>query len=612
MCGIIGYTGRRSAGPIIVEGLRHLEYRGYDSAGIVLLDRQRDLYVMHAVGKVDALVQRLEGTLPLANCGLGHTRWATHGEPCERNAHPQLDPGGQIAVVHNGIIENFEDLRRKHGRGAFSSETDTEVLAHMLAGCSERGMDLLDALREVVGEATGAYSLVAVSRDEPERIVAARVGNAGGIVIGIGDGEHLLASDLGALLPHTRRVTFLESGEFADLYPDHVSYVDIEGRPLLKTVEVLPDDAVAAVKGPYRHFMLKEIFEQPEVVLGAIQGRYLTGPARVVLDGLGMDEEAARSLRRIVLVGMGTSMHAAMIGRHYLEQFAGIPAEVDNSAEFRYRAPVLDEHTMVVSITQSGETADTLAAMEEAKRAGARLIALCNTPGTQATRMADGTILLRAGPEIAVASTKTFVASVLMLHALGLHLGRLRGVLDPEVEQRQVEAVLRLPDALRAALEGSPQVMEIAKRYVRHENFFFLGRALGYPLALEGALKLKEIAYVHAEGYAAGEMKHGPIALIDDRMPTFAIAMRDGVQDKMRSNVEQIRARHGRVIALVSEGDESLRGVADDLIEVPDVDPMLMPVLAAVPLQLFPYFIATLRGADVDQPRNLAKTVTVE
>ena len=612
MCGIVGYTGHRPAGPIVLDGLRRLEYRGYDSAGIALFDDHNEIYVARATGKLDALLQRVEGTLPLAISGIGHTRWATHGEPSDRNAHPHLDPDGNVAVVHNGIVENFEDLRLRYARGPFLSDTDTEVLAHMLATRIEAGDDLLDAMRAVVVEAHGAYSIVAIARRDPGRIVAARVGNAGGIVVGVGDGEYLLASDLSALLPHTRNVTFLEPGEFVDMRADSIAYFDDAGAPITKRVEVLPYDPVAAVKGPYKHFMLKEIFEQPDAAVDAIRGRYQTRPAHVKFEGLPLDEARAKSLTRVVLVGMGTSMHSAMVGRHYIERFARLPAEVDNSAEFRYRQPVLDQNTLVVSIAQSGETVDTLAAMDEARRAGCLQITLCNTPGAQTTRVADGTILLRVGPEIAVASTKTMLASMLLLHGLALHLGRLRGTLDPAVEAQQIEAALHLPAAIGEMLASAPLIEEIAGRYAKDEDFLFLGRGLGYPIALEGALKLKEVSYIHAEGYAAGEMKHGPIALIDEHMPTLAISPRDEVFDKMRSNIEQVRARRGRVIAVVSKGDRSLVGVANDIIELPEVDPLLAPIVTVVPLQLLAYYIATHRGADVDQPRNLAKTVTVE
>ncbi|MSP22400.1 MAG: glutamine--fructose-6-phosphate transaminase (isomerizing) [Dehalococcoidia bacterium] len=614
MCGIIGYTGRRPAGQIVIEGLRRLEYRGYDSAGIALLDRDHELYVAKATGKLEHLDARVEGQLPPATTGIGHTRWATHGAPNDMNAHPQLDPTGRVAVVHNGIVENFEVLRRRFlDRGAhFSSDTDTEVIAHLLAERLQAGNDLAEAMRVVIPQLTGAQAIVAVSVDEPGRIVAARVGNAGGIVVGYGDQEHFLASDLAALLPHTRHVAFLEAGQIADVRADGVTYFDVEGRTIEKAVEVQPFDPVAAVKGRYKHFMLKEIHEQPDVALDGLRGRYLSDHARVELDELHIDAERLVRVQRVVLVGMGTSLHAAMVGRHYIERFARIPAEVDNAAEFRYREPVLDDRTLVVSVAQSGETVDTLWAMDEARRAGCLQIAICNTPGSQATRVADATVFMRAGPEIAVASTKTMVGSMIALHALALHLGRVRGTLPLDVAAAQVEAALHIPAAIGEALLLAPAFEALAGRYAADQNFLFLGRGLSYPMALEGALKLKEVSYIHAEGYAAGEMKHGPIALIDEHMPVLALALDDDLHDKMRSNIEQVKARRGRVIALVSEGDTSLDGVADDVIALPRVASALTPLTSVVAMQLLAYYIAVHRGADVDQPRNLAKTVTVE
>ncbi|MBX7110292.1 MAG: glutamine--fructose-6-phosphate transaminase (isomerizing) [Dehalococcoidia bacterium] len=614
MCGIIGYTGQRPAGQIILDGLRRLEYRGYDSAGIALFDANHELYVARAAGKIDNLISKIEGSLPPAVSGIGHTRWATHGAATDLNAHPHLDPAGRVAVVHNGIIENFEALRRPFvERGlAFSSDTDTEVLAFLIADEIQAGVDLARAVQNVVAQTQGAAAVVAICCDEPGRIVAARVGNAGGIVIGHGDGERFVASDLAALLPHTRRVTFLEPGEVADIRPDEVTYYDTAGHVLAKPVETQPWDPVAAVKGRYKHFMLKEIHEQPDTALDSVRGRYLTAPHRVEVEDLPFTAEQVRDFNRVVLIGMGTSMHAAMVGRHYLERYARLPAEVDNAAEFRYRSPVLDPRTLVISVAQSGETIDTLAAMDEARRAGCPQITICNTPGAQTTRIADATVYMRAGPEIAVASTKTLVGSMIALHALGLHLGRLRGALDAETSRRQVEGALHLPAAIGETLLLEPRVAELAARYAAYEDFLFLGRGLSYPMALEGALKLKEVSYIHAEGYAAGEMKHGPIALIDERMPTVAIALRDEVRDKMRSNIEQVKARRGRVIAIVSADDVSLDGIADDVLRLPEVEPDLSPVLTAVVMQLLSYEIAVERGADVDQPRNLAKTVTVE
>ncbi len=626
MCGIIGYTGRRPAGPIVMEGLKRLEYRGYDSAGIALFDQNHELYVAKVAGKLDNLDARVEGSLPPAVAGIGHTRWATHGEPNDVNAHPHLDPSGRVAVVHNGIVENFEALRAGYlDRGAhFASETDSEVIAHMLAERLEHGADLAEALRLVTAELEGAHAIVAVTREEPGRLVAARVGNAGGLVIGYGEGESFIASDLAALLPHTRRVSFLDPDEIADVRADGVSFRDAGGRAVEKPPEIQPYDPVAAVKGRYKHFMLKEIHEQPEGVLDTIRGRYLLDPPRVELEALPaavsasatdddpLSEARIRALDRVMLIAMGSSMYAAMVGRHYFERLAGIPAEVDNAAEFRYREPVLDEHTLVVSVAQSGETVDTLSAMEQARGAGCPQITVCNTPGSQAARLADAAVFIRVGPEIAVASTKTMAGSMIALHALALRLGRVRGTLDAATEAAQVEAALHLPAAIGEALLLEPRLREIAVRYAHFDDFLYLGRALSYPIALEGALKLKEVAYIHAEGYPAGEMKHGPIALIDERMPTVAIALDDGLREKMRSNIEEVKARRGPVIALVSAGDDSLDGVADEVVALPRVEPLLSPLVSVVAMQLLAYHIAVERGCDVDQPRNLAKTVTVE
>ena len=617
MCGIIGYTGSRPAGPLILECLRRLEYRGYDSAGIALFDEQHQLYLARAEGKLDNLVNHVEGRLPPAAAGIGHTRWATHGAPSDRNAHPQLDPSGRVAVVHNGIIENFEVLRRRFtDRGdTFASDTDTEVLAHLIADAIARGADLADAVRGVIAETEGAYSLVAISVDEPGRLVAARVGNAGGIVVGHGEGgvaEHFVSSDLAAILPLTRTVTFLGPGEVADVHADGVALTDAEGRAIEREPELQPFDPVAAVRGRFRHFMLKEIHEQPDAALDTMRGRYLLDPPRVEIEGFGFDEQRVRDLNRVVLVGMGTSLYAAMIARHYIERFARIPAEVDNASEFRYRRPVLDERTLVISVSQSGETVDTLAAMEEAQRAGCAQLTICNTPGSQATRLADSTVLIRVGPEIAVASTKCLVGSMIALHAAALQIGRMRGVLDEATARAEIESALHLPAALGEALLLEDRVRELAARYAQFDDFLFLGRGLSYPVALEGALKLKEVSYIHAEGYAAGEMKHGPIALIDERMATVAIAVQDEVHEKMRSNIEQVKARRGPVLALTSAGDDSLDGVADDVLAIPAFEGALAPAVSLIPLQLLAYHIALERGADIDQPRNLAKTVTVE
>ncbi len=614
MCGIIGYTGERPAGPLIMEALRRLEYRGYDSAGLALFDEGHGFFVARAAGKIDQLAARIEGRLPPAAAGIGHTRWATHGAATDANAHPQLDPSGRVAIVHNGIVENYEELRDAllAGGAAFASDTDTEVLAHLIANALAAGCDLPAAVRDAVARTTGAYALVVIDRDEPGRIVAVRVGNAGGIVVGRGEREHFVASDMAALLPHTREVAFLEPGELVDVRADGALFSTLDGDAIARAFEPQSLDPVAAVRGRYKHFMLKEIWDQPEGLLDALRGRYLLSPGRVELEGFPFDAERVRQFTRVVLIGMGTSWHAAMVGRHYIERLARIPAEVDNAAEFGYRRPILDDRTLVISVSQSGETVDLLAAMDVARRAGCAQLTVCNTPGAQTTRVADGTVYMRMGPEIAVASTKCFTGAMAMLHAIALHLGRTRGTLDAAEEEAQVAGALHLPAAIGEALLLAPTIELLAQRYAAFEHFLFLGRGLSFPLALEGALKLKEVSYLHAEGYAAGEMKHGPIALIDERMPTVALAPSDELRDKMRSNIQQIKARRGRVVAIVSAGDASLSAIADDVITLPHTDPLLVPFVAAVVMQLLAYYVALERGCDVDQPRNLAKTVTVE
>jgi glucosamine--fructose-6-phosphate aminotransferase (isomerizing) len=614
MCGIIGYEGTREAAPLLLEGLQRLEYRGYDSAGLAVLDANGALHLRKAVGKLSNLVARLEGVYPPGTAGLAHTRWATHGKPSDENAHPHLDCTGDVAVVHNGIIENYLALRQEliaEGH-RFTSETDTEVLAHLIEARLSAGDDLAAALRHALGRIDGSQAIVALSRSRPGTIVAARAGNAGGVVIGYGQHEHFVASDLPALLPETRRVVFLADGELAELSREAVRYWDAEGRPLEKEPQTMPLDPVAAAKGAYKHFMAKEIMEQPECVLDTFRGRVLFDPPSVDLGGLDLPDETLRSVQRVVLIAMGTSLHAAMVGRHYIERIAGIPAEVENASEFRYRGALLGPETLVVSVAQSGETVDTLEAMHEAKLRGAPQITVCNTPGAQSTRVADGTIYTRCGPEIGVASTKTMTASMVALYLLTSHSGRLRGALDGARLAALVEPLAHLPDLMGRMLRSAPTIEQLAHSFHRYQHFLFLGRGIQYPVAMEGALKLKEVSYIHAEGYPAGEMKHGPIALIDDTMPTVAIAVRDGLRDKMLSNIEQIKARDGTVIALISEGDAELAAKVDHAIEVPETTPLLLPLLTTLPVQLLAYHIAVWRGCDVDQPRNLAKTVTVE
>ncbi len=614
MCGIFGYAGTREAGPLLLDGLQRLEYRGYDSAGLAVLDGDGRLHFTKQTGKIAGLVARLEGVYPPGTLGIAHTRWATHGKPADANAHPHLDCTGDVAVVHNGIVENYHALRDElSAQGhTFVSETDTEVIAHLLELYLREGDALPDALRRALARLEGSHAIVALSRHQPHRLVAARAGNAGGVVIGYGEHERFISSDLPALLPETRTVAFLADGETAEVTREAVRYWDASGVEIEKEPQTVPLDPVAAAKGVYKHFMLKEIMEQPECVLDTFRSHILLDPPSVELTNLGVPDDTLRAVQRVVLVAMGTSLHAAMVGRHYLEAIAGLPAEVDNASEFRYRSLRLGPETLVVSVAQSGETVDTLEAMHQAKRLGAPQITVCNTPGAQSTRVADGVFYTRCGPEIGVASSKTLTASMVALYLLACHIGRVRGALDAATHAELVEPLSHLPDLIGRLLEASPVFDDLAGRFFRYQHFLFLGRGLQYPVAMEGALKLKELSYIHAEGYPAGEMKHGPIALIDETMPTVAIAVRDGMREKMLSNIEQVRARDGIVIAVITAGDAEVAAKADEVIEVPATAPLLLPVLTVVPLQLLAYHIAVRRGCDVDQPRNLAKTVTVE
>ena len=617
MCGIIGYTGARDAAPLLLDGLQRLEYRGYDSAGIAVLDASTGdaaINVIKGAGKLSTLRAALEGGYPAGTTGIGHTRWATHGKPTTDNAHPHRDCTGDIVVIHNGIIENYLELRadlRAAGHH-LSSETDTETLPHLIETYLRDGDDLLAAVRRTLSRVKGAHAIVAMSKREPGRIVAARAGNAGGVVVGYGGKEMFVASDLPALLAETQRVAFLADGEIASIVPEGVEYTTFAGEPVERRLQVVPFDPVSAAKGAYKHFMLKEIMEQPECVTDTFRGRAIFDPPGIHLESVGIDDATLRALSRVVLIGMGTSMHAAMIGRAYIERIAGIPAEVDNSSEFRYRDALIGPDTLVVSVAQSGETVDTLEAMAEAKRRGAPQITICNTPGAQSTRVADGHVLTRCGPEVAVASTKTLTASITALYLLAAHIGRVRGAIDDERLAELISGVAQVPGLIGRVLALDPQIGQIAHRLFASKNFLFLARGLQYAMAMEGALKLKEVSYIHAEGYPAGEMKHGPIALIDESMPVVAIALDDGTRDKMLSNIEQVRARDGIVVGIVTEGDDEIAAKCDYVLALPRATPLLYPLLSAIPMQLLSYHIAVRRGCDVDQPRNLAKTVTVE
>ena len=613
MCGIVGYVGPRDAASVVVNGLKRLEYRGYDSAGLALLTEEQDLKTVRAVGKLSQLVERLQAEPLCGHIAIGHTRWATHGGVTEQNAHPHLGLNRRVAVVHNGIIENYTLLRQElQDRGViFTSETDTEVIAQLVDAGLQDG-ELLTAVQRALPEIEGASAFVFLSAREPGRLVAARLGNAGGIVIGLGEGEAFVASDIPAILEHTRRVIFLESGQLAALTPERVEIFDLQGRRLEPIIHVISWDPVAAEKGQYRHFMQKEIAEQPRAITDTIRGRADFHSGRVHLDTLPLTAAEARALRKMTIVACGTSYHAGLVGKFLLENLARLPVEVDYGSEFRYRDPLIGPEDVVLAITQSGETVDTLAAMEEGQARGTRLWSIVNVLGSQAQRSSNGYILMQAGPEIGVASTKAFTTSLVDLYLLALALAEKRGVMDGPALRRAVDDLARLPQLVGQVAEELPLYHQLAEIFHKREHFLYLGRGINYPVALEGALKLKEISYIHAEGYPAGEMKHGPIALIDPLMPVVTLAPRDGVYDKMLSQMEQVHARNGVVIAVVQQGDTLAHERADYVLEVPVSSPYLSPVLNVIPLQWLAYAIAVRRGADVDQPRNLAKSVTVE
>jgi glucosamine--fructose-6-phosphate aminotransferase (isomerizing) len=612
MCGIVGYVGSRDAVPIIIEGLRRLEYRGYDSAGIAVV-REGVLTRRRAAGKLGNLEESLRQEPLTGEYGVGHTRWATHGRPTEENAHPHQDSQGKIVVVHNGIIENYLALKtRLQAAGhAFVTQTDTEVVAHLVA--HHYAGSLEDAVRKAVAEIEGIYALVLLHKDEPQHLVGARLGPP--LVVGVGDGERFLASDLPALLAHTRDFIFLEDGEIVTITPDSTTIRDAAGKIVERPTQRISWDPVQAEKGGYRHFMLKEIHEQPRAVRDTLLGRIGLDEGEVFLQELGPAFWGLKGAQKVILIACGTSWHSALVGKFLLEQVAGIPAEVDYGSEYRYRTPLVGPGTLAVAISQSGETADTLAAFREAKRRGALPIAICNVQGSMLTREAAGTLLTHAGPEIGVASTKAFTSQVIALALLALHLGRLRGTLSADACRGLLQNLAKVPHLMEQALACEPAVEALARTVLKATDFLYLGRGINYPIALEGALKLKEISYVHAEGYPAGEMKHGPIALIDERMPVVALCPKGRVYEKMLSNVQEVKARGGRVIAIVETGDEEAKRVLDGtdaIIEVPASEEIWSPLIMVIPLQLLAYHVALLGGRDVDQPRNLAKSVTVE
>ena len=614
MCGIIGYAGHREAAPILLDGLANLEYRGYDSAGISVMAPNGDVAVRKASGKLENLVMSLQGALPGGNVGVGHTRWATHGQANNSNAHPLPDCLEEVIVVHNGIVENHLEIKDElMAQGhAFTSETDSEVIPHLIESFLRRGATPEEAVRQTALRLTGAHAAVVMCKREPGKLIAFRIRNAGGLLVGYGENEMLLASDLPAIIPHTRQVAFLSAGEMVSLTGNSASYASLDGSALEKAPQLLPYDPVSIAKGGYKHFMLKEIVEQPQATIATLRGRVSFDTGDVSLEGLNLTDSDIKGINRVIFVAMGTSFNAALVARYMMEQLSGLPSEAENASEFRYRDPILDSRTLVVSVGQSGETADTLSAMEEASGKGARLITVCNSEGSQATRLAEGCIYLRAGPEIGVASTKTFTCSLEALYLLAAYVGRRRGFLSQAALGEALKDLARLPDLLSDLVSNQEPYIALAERYQDKSHFLYMGRGPNYPVALEGALKLKEIAYTHAEGCSAGEIKHGPIALVDQDMPVVAIAPRDGLRDKMLNSIFEVKARGGIVIALATEGDEEIANIADHVLYIPPLAPLLTPILASVPLQLLAFHMAVKRGCDIDRPRNLAKSVTVE
>lgn len=613
MCGIVGYVGNHDATSIIFEGLKRLEYRGYDSAGIAVLE-DGEFAIRRDVGKLEQLGALLESDPIHGRIGIGHTRWATHGAPSARNAHPHTSASGQVVVVHNGIVENFRVLREElEVEGVeFQSDTDTEIIAHLVERYLSVDGDLTTAARRAITHLEGAHGIVLLSTSEPDKIVAARLGNAGGVVLGIGNGEMFVASDIPAILEHTRLMSFLDPGQMAVVKNDGFEITTISGDPIEVEVQNIAWDPVSAAKGEYKHFMLKEIFEQVRSTTETIAGRVDFESSSVVLSDLNLNQETARKISKIVITACGTAAHAGMVGKFLIEHIAKIPVEVDIASEFRYRDPLVDENTAVLAISQSGETADTLAAMGEARQRGAILWSIVNAIGSQAMRIADGFIGMQAGPEIGVASTKAYTAPLIDLYMLALYLADLRGIPSRSERLAWIGDLRLIPDLVGRCLDRAQQAEKLAWRLKDVEHCLYLGRGINMPTAYEGALKLKEISYIHAEGYPAGEMKHGPIALIDEEMPVVVISPKDPWYEKMFSQIEQTKARGGVVIAVATDGDDLMEEIADNILWVPETPWLLSPVTTIIPLQLLAYYIAVLRGADVDQPRNLAKSVTVE
>jgi len=613
MCGIVAYIGGQDATPIVVDGLKKLEYRGYDSAGIAILDDGK-IEIRRAAGKVALLETLIEKNPVQGTTGIGHTRWATHGAPNELNAHPHLGMAGRIVIVHNGIVENYLSLKEELvSEGVvFKSETDTETIAHLIEIFYNETNDLTAAVQKALKMIKGAHGLVVMSTVEPEKLIAARLGNAGGVALGIGENEMFIASDIPAIMGHTRKIVFLESGQFAIVRRDGFSIHDLEGNPVKSEIQNIPWDPIFAEKGKYRHFMQKEIHEQVRSLSDTLSGRVDFQDYRIILPGLNLNKEKAQKIKKIFITACGTAAYAGMVGKYLIEHIARIPVEVMVASEFRYCDPILEDGTVVLAISQSGETADTLAAMEEARKKGATLWSIVNAIGSQAIRIADGCISMQVGPEIGVASTKAFTAPILDLYMIAVYLADLRGTIDRDRRLELVKDLLTVPSLVEKALDNDRAVKQIANRYKDIKGALYIGRGVNMPIAYEGALKLKEISYIHAEGYPAGEMKHGPIALVDKDLPVVVIATQDPWYDKVISQIEQAKARSGKVLAVATEGDELIPTIADEIFWIPKTPWLLSPAVTIIPLQLFAYHIAAFRGLDIDQPRNLAKSVTVE
>ena len=613
MCGIVGYIGPRDATPIILNGLKRLEYRGYDSAGLAVINGNK-IEVRRDAGKLNSLTELVKKSPLTGAPGIGHTRWATHGEPSGRNAHPHMGASGRVVVVHNGIVENFLDLKSELiAEGIdFKSDTDTETIVHLVEHHQAVGLDLTEAARQTFNQIQGAHGIVLMSADEPDKIVCARIGNAGGVVIGLGKDENYIASDIPAILEHTRDVIFLESHQMAVITRNTVHIETLDGQSVTPEIHSISWDAVSAEKGEYRHFMQKEIHEQVRAITDTLAGRVDFSKSRIRLPELKLTPEIAKRIQRIYITACGTAAYAGMVGKILIEKIARVPVEVVIGSEFRYSDPIVDENTVVLAISQSGETADTLAAMEEGRKKGALIWSIVNAIGSEAMRISDGYISMQTGPEIGVASTKAFTAPLVDQYMLAILLADLRGTLDDETRKSLVADLRLIPDLVSRTLNSEPEIEKVALTLKDIQHCLYLGRGINMPIAYEGALKLKEISYIHAEGYPAGEMKHGPIALIDEEMPIFCIAPKDPWHEKMVSQIQQAKARGGHVIAIATEGDELIQGLADQILWVPDTPWMLSPVVTVIPLQLLAYHIAALRGLDVDQPRNLAKSVTVE